>query len=489
MRIYWINPPVSNFSIFADTAWMEISSACPSHEWIEPTIDWEKYNTIDQIIKDIDDAKPDIVCFSSYVWNEHLCIDIAKELKDYITVRGGPQQDDGFEYFDYACGPLDPGEPFMVDLLNKLSGTNDPGRSRKFCEDSSILNHSVYMTNVAGKAKELNKRAILHLETTRGCPYSCTYCEWGGGIGTKLFRKPIENVEQEIDLASMLGFDEIDIVDANFGILDRDVDIVHMLGQNKIRYGYPQQTNVYGVTKNKVKNKLRVLEPLAQYGMMVSFSVPMQSLTEEVKKNIKRTDTPVEETLRMSMYLKDTYDINPRLELIMGLPGTTLKDFYEEMDLVDWVKNWEWSRYPFSILPATEAANPFYRALHKIKSARMPLPMNDCDLDNYYRNPSIITKYRMLEEVAVSSYSYTREEYIEMFFMNYTQRVIGPRLNTNEKYSIQMKRIYEDIKTKDWFQPLYHEIDKLTKGERPYDDFLHHEGKAWHEWVEEYYYG
>ena len=377
----------------------------------------------------------------------------------------------------------------MGNLLNELTKSTDPERSRKFCEESAILNNSTYLTNVSGEARSMGKMAVLQLETTRGCPYSCTYCEWGGGIGTKLFRKSIENVQAEIDLASLLRFDEIDIVDANFGILDRDVDIVHMLGRNKEKYGFPKGTNIYGVTKNRVENKLRVIEPLSQYKLMDSFSLPFQSLNDEVKKNIKRHDTPIQETLEMAMYIKNEYDVNPRLELIMGLPGTTLDDFYDEMNLVDWVKNWEWIRYPFSVLPATEAAKPFYRATHKIKTAEIPLPMNDCDLSNYYRNPSIITKYRMLEEVVVESYSFTREEYIEMFFMNYAQWVIGPRLNANEKYSVQMKRVYDNIKTEDWYKELYNELDKLTLGKRDYEDFLHYNGKSIHEIVEKNYYG
>lgn len=494
MRIYWINPPVSNFSIYADTAWMEISTACPSHEWIEPNINWEKYHEIDDIIEDIINAGPHMVCFSSYVWNEHICNDVAARLKELmintITCRGGPQQSEGFEYYDYACPPLDAGEPFMVDLLNKLTTSEDAPRTRAFCEESSLLKHQVYLANVVGTARSLNKKAILHYESTRGCPYSCTYCEWGGGIGSKLYKKPWKNIEDEINLACMLGFHEIDIVDANFGILDRDVDIVALLAKNKELLGYPELSNIYGVTKNKVANKLRVLEPMAKAKLMTTFSVPMQALNEEVKNNIKRHDTPIAETLEMAQYLKDTYDVNPRLELIMGLPGTTLEDFYAEMDLVYWTKNWEWSRYPFSILPATEAATPFYRALHKIKSVKMPLPMNDCDFTPTDNTSSIISKYRMQEEVAVEAYSFTREEYIEMFFMNYAQGVIGPRLKTepDNLYSTQMKHIYQLIKKQDWFKPIYQELDKLTRGERDYEDFLHYNGKTIGEWVEEKFY-
>ena len=42
------------------------------------------------------------------------------------------------------------------------------------------------------------------LETTRGCPYGCTYCDWGGGVGAKVIAKDLEYVEQDIEAISKL---------------------------------------------------------------------------------------------------------------------------------------------------------------------------------------------------------------------------------------------------------------------------------------------
>jgi hypothetical protein len=49
--------------------------------------------------------------------------------------------------------------------------------------------------------------------------------------------------------------------------------------------------------------------------------------------------------------------------------------------------------------------------------------------------------------------------------------------------------VYNDIKSKEWFKLLYTELDKLTLGERDYEDFLHYNGKSLRDIVEEQYYG
>jgi radical SAM superfamily enzyme YgiQ (UPF0313 family) len=41
------------------------------------------------------------------------------------------------------------------------------------------------------------------LETTRGCPYGCTYCDWGGGVSTTVLQKSLENVKQDIELMKL----------------------------------------------------------------------------------------------------------------------------------------------------------------------------------------------------------------------------------------------------------------------------------------------
>jgi len=488
MRIYWLNPSISFKAIYADTAWMELSSTCPNEYWIQPIINWDGYHTIEQLIDEILSHSPNMLCVSSYVWNEKLCSDVLEKIKtsnpSIITVRGGQKQTNN-NFIDYSCNPLSPGEPFIVELINKLTNSSYPIPTKQFPEESSLVKNASYISEVASIGKMKNIPSVVMLETTRGCPYACTYCEWGGGIGTKITQKPLQNVYDEIDLCSILKIKEIDIADANFGILPRDVDIIQKIVDNKNMFGYPKSTMLYGIAKTRLDKKEKILEIVIEGGLMDHFIVPIQGITQEVMNNIKRTDVPLQDTLNLAMKLRKKWNVEPIFELILGLPGSTLLDFYNEMDLVEYSGTWNWYRYPFSLLPATEAATSFYRTLHKIKTALMISPETD-DAADSNGSYNLIASYRSAQEIVVSTYSFTKEEWKEMFFMNWAQRVLGPNLSKDRKASEQMKEIYSEISKTRWFAKIKEQLDLLVEGKKE-TDYLDYDGLLIEDWVTKYY--
>ena len=285
-------------------------------------------------------------------------------------------------------------------------------------------------------------------------------------------------------MCSLLKISNIDLADANFGILKRDVDIIQRLADNKKQYGFPQSTYIYGIAKTKLEKKEKVLQIGFESGLMKWFPVPIQGITKEVTDNIKRTDVPLQDILNLALKLREKYNVEPRFELILGLPGSTLNDFYEEMDLTEYSKTWDWNRYVFTVLPATEAATPFYRALHKIKTAYMFTPENDMREERGSNN--LIAKYRSPQEIAVASYSFTKEEWKEMFFMNWAQRVLGPNLSKDRKASEQMKEIYSEISKTKWFAKIKEQLDLLVEGKKE-TDYLDYDGFLIEDWVTKYY--
>ena len=492
MRIYWLNPPISVRTLVADTAWINFSAVLNSHEWITPIIDWEPYETVDDVVAEIVSHSPDILCMSTYLWNERLCLEVAAQLKDsgIVIVRGGPHQT-GFQHIHYNCPPLATGEVFLKVLLDNLSkgNTEHPSLAIKQKYDfpaSSTLEYNIeYLTNVAGTAKKLKKTSVAHLETTRGCPYSCTYCEWGGGIGTKISQKPFDVVIKEVDLLSVLGYGNVDIIDANFGILSRDVSIIQRIADNKKMFGYPKNLLIYGIAKVKAEKREQILDIVFKNSLMDYYSLSIQTTSEEALANVKRTDIPLEENLKLAKKYAEKYNKHGKLEMIMGLPGSTLNDFYKEMDLVLHTKFWDWNRGPLSVLPATELANPLYQKLHKIKTAKVGITENEDNDITFYSN-CVLTKFKSPQEFVVESYSFTREEWKEMFFMNYAQRAVGPRLKADQTPSVEMRKFYQSIQSQEWFKNIKTEIDKIAAGERLDQDFLLFDGLRIEDWVEKH---
>src|SRR5690606_35936932 len=86
---------------------------------------------------------------------------------------------------------------------------------------------------------------ILAIETNRGCPYGCTFCDWGSSTLSRIRKFSIDRVAAEIEWAASHGVAAIDITDANFGIMSRDVEIARIIADIKRRTGFPQVVAFY----------------------------------------------------------------------------------------------------------------------------------------------------------------------------------------------------------------------------------------------------
>ena len=99
---------------------------------------------------------------------------------------------------------------------------------------------------------------------------------------------------------------------------------------------------------------------------------------------------------------------------------------------------------------------------------------------------NLIASYRSAQEIVVSTYSYTKEEWKEMFFMNYAQICIGPTISKTRKASEQMKEIYQQISKTEWFLKLKEQLDLLVEGKKE-TDYMYYDGKLIEDWVTKYY--
>lgn len=487
MRIYWLNPPISTRTLVADTAWMNFSAYMPEHDWITPIIDWEPIIEIEQLVEEILSKNPDVICMSTYMWNEKLCLEVAKLIKqktNILIIRGGPQQT-GFDNIDHNCDPVGAGEIYLKNFFDGVEPMKCGKGRFEFPDISSLEYNSEYLTNLSGIAKSLNKTSVVNFETTRGCPYSCTYCEWGGGIGTKVIQKPLDVVLRELDLISILGVGNIDIIDANFGILNRDVEVIQRIADNKAMFGYPNKMLIYGIAKVKVEKREKILDIAFANKLMDYYSLSIQTIDTKVLDNVKRKDITLDENMALAKKYKDIYGLTGKLELILGLPGYTLDTFYEETNLSLITGKWDWVRGPLTILPATEMANPLYRAMYGMKTSKIGVTEND-DNDIKYVSNCVIGKYKSPQEVVVQTNTFTRREWEEMFFMNYAQKVIGPTI-IDKKPSIGLREFYQEIQEYEWFKYLQKEFEKLSTGNRVTEDFLLYDGHLIEEWVTKFY--
>lgn len=485
MNIYWLNPPMSTRSFYCDLAWVNFSGLFNNHNWITPIIDWDEFKVIEDIMDHIEKQPVDVLMISNYTWNHILCGKVAEIIKEkypsIIVISGGPNQFDVPNYVDYSCFAMAHGEIFLTELLKQLEkhgkvvepdyipylitkNYKSPITKSKYdFPEKSLFEIKVdYLLEVIGQAKSKNKFVNLVYETTRGCPYSCVYCEWGaGGTGAKVSQKSVSVVKKEIELFAMLGIQEIGITDANFGILKRDIDIIKHIAECKKIYGYPQKILLYGLTKNSKKNKEAILDIIFEAKLMNYYFMAIQTTSLDALKNTKRVDISLKENLQLAKKYKKLYNSSAKVEMIMGLPGDTLENFYNEFNIFQQIGNWDSPRNMLTLLPNTEAYSEEYKQKYGIKSIMVGSFENE-EQDVYYISDSVIKQYRSPFELVIETYSFSTEDFKEMFFMNRVARILGPKVK--EDASIELKAMFNNIKQKEWYKPIDDWLQKLVDG-------------------------
>jgi len=331
----------------------------------------------------------DAVFFSTYVWNVRLSLKIAEELKrqrpEILTVFGGPHVPDRSEEFlrknrfvDIACH--NEGEQVFVSLLENLNDKNlkeVPGTSFISSDNRFVQNQKPprikdlkecsspylegYFEPLVGESGGSQWMTVW--ETNRGCPFSCTFCDWGSATQSRVFQFPMERIYQEIDWFAKKQIDFIFCADANFGILPRDIEIASYFAETKKKYGYPKALQVLG-TKNATERAYQVQKILLDAGLNKGVTVSFQSLDETTLKNIKRDNISLKTYHELQRRFQQQ-KIGTYTDLILGLPGETYDTFVEGVSKV--IESGQHDRIQFnnlSLLPNAEMGDPEYQKKH-----------------------------------------------------------------------------------------------------------------------------
>lgn len=498
MRIYYLNPPLNNKVLRLDYTWMSFKAFCPEHEWIEPILDWAAYPTVESVVEHALASRPELVLFSIYVWNEELCHAIARQLRAKLpaSVRfiiGGPQVSYSPDYlkthpyYDYSCSRH--GEVFLRAALPQLEqygalvdlsqvpyavSKTEQNFNQSYFQWESInlaANSAEYVVRMKAVADKTRRPLALDYESTRGCPFQCTYCEWGGGIGTRVIAKPLEQVLAELELFLMLGVEELGITDANFGILKRDAEVLDFIGRTHRALGFPKEVMLYGLAKTKRRQRQAVLERLLDYGLADHFFMAFQTTNPQALTSSKRTDLNQIEYLELFEDLRARYGVVGKVELILGLPDSTLADFYREMDYIQFTHGWQYARNVLTVLPNAELAQASYRAQHRIETFWAGVSNNEEQYhgESTYNQASILSQYRSRVEIVCQANGYSRREWQTMHVLDIVQRLVGPHLT--RRASVIFPRLWTALLQEPWFGVIDEHYRRLFNNEI-YHDFL-----------------
>lgn len=181
------------------------------------------------------------------------------------------------------------------------------------------------------KALDLSPYDVALIETNRGCPYHCSFCYWGGAVGTRLAKaNDLDRVREELVCIGAAKVPSVFVCDANFGILERDVDIAKLVVETFRRYGAPSSFHV-NWAKNNADRVGEIVALLRNGGVRTNVYVAIQSLHREALRLADRSELGMQEMLALADKMNRQH-CEVGCELIFGLPGESLADFCAAYD-------------------------------------------------------------------------------------------------------------------------------------------------------------
>ena len=354
-------------------------------ENIKDDIDVEIFKYPDDLSNYLDKDIPQLACFSNFSWNIKLSHEFAKRIKEFspntITVFGGPNFPDKAEeqqeflkqypaidfYLEYE------GEKCFVELYNELKKLNFD--KEKFIKTKPLVHNiryldgdeiirgalgdkflhlealpSPYLTGMLDKF--FDDTLIPMMQSTRGCPFTCTFCWEGGSYFTKTPRYTQDRIVAELNyIAERVKTKDLQITDANFGMFPKDIDTAKSIKdiQNKFN-GYPETV----LTATAKTGKERTLEIVKILGTSLPATAAVQSTDAEVLTNIKRKNVSQDVLVDFSKGIEKEGG-QSEAEIILCIEGDTKEKHIKTVtDMLD--ANMKFIRlYQFMMLPGTQS--------------------------------------------------------------------------------------------------------------------------------------
>ncbi len=379
-------------------------------------------------------SAPSVAAFSTYIWNFSYNKTLARMIKEKypecVIIFGGHHVSPGgalleeCPYIDYLLHGE--GEIIFRRLLRAVLGLEEaceiPGISMR--TEKGILTNpemissecdfpSPYLTGYFDKIiKEHPEKDFMALiETSRGCPNSCAYCDWSN-MKSKIRKFPLERIYGEIEWMTEHKIFGLGSADSNFGMFPRDEEIADRIIESKKKCGYPVgfQTSY---AKNSNETVFNIGMKFEKAEMNKGITLSFQSMNDEVLENIGRKNISIESYSQlMNMY--NRAGIATYTELILGLPGETYESIVSGIDKLlrlgqhnsIYIHNCEW-------LPCSIMGRPDYVERFKIKTSHIPL-------NQPHREPDENDTIEEFSSVVTSTYSMDENEWKKMNLFSYT---------------------------------------------------------------------
>jgi radical SAM superfamily enzyme YgiQ (UPF0313 family) len=320
------------------------------HGYYDPSI-----RTAEEIAEEIARERPDLVGFSCYVWNTPDVLRVTKALKRILPkveiILGGPEVsyhhlrilekhpeidwvtvNEGEETFrELVRAKLEGRQEdirAIAGLAQRVSGVPTSPTPRPFLKELDRL-PSPFLTGVLSVCEV---RGGANYQTARGCPFVCTFCDYGRN--QPYFEFSLERVRAEFEVFKAQGARLLFNTDPTFNYSRKRAEGVLQLA---IDIGL-EVTHWFEVFPSLVNDDLVELLQRSHHAYV---GCGIQTTNPVTMKNIRRVWKP-DVIAPVLDKLGGRRNVTMTYEVIMGLPGDSLADYKRSL-------SWVYDRNPANI--------------------------------------------------------------------------------------------------------------------------------------------
>ena len=300
--------------------------------------------TTENVYSEIMKQSPEVLCFSVYIWNvefiKKLCDDIKKVSPRTVIILGGPEVTynsaeilEQNSCIDFCiCGA---GERSLAELLQRIElgkSVNDIDGVSYVCNGEIVsrgISKVSFCDTVSPYTEEMLSFCsgkIFYYESSRGCPFGCSYCLSSCDDGVMYLS--VSRVFEELTAIVKAGYKLIKFVDRTFNAnAKRSYEIVEFIINNT-----GDATFHFEIGADLLTDELIKLLATAPPGK-IQLEAGIQSTNEKTLEAINRKADLVNLFKRVRQ-LVNVGNIHMHVDLIAGLPFEDYRSFSQSFNEV-----------------------------------------------------------------------------------------------------------------------------------------------------------
>jgi len=297
---------------------------------------------INNVLEDKLCYKPDIIGFSCYIWNIEFILKLCSSLKKINSniriILGGPEVSfdvnefmNDNPYIDYIIkGEGEISSYKLFRYLRRDGVSLDDIKGLVYRKGEEIVDNGepqlieeIDIIPFPYEEKDCSSNKIIYYESSRGCPYNCTYCLSSTIKGVRFFS--IDRVKKDLLWFINNEVKLVKFVDRTFNCNRYGLEIMKFLVDNRRNTRFHFEVSAEILSDEAIEFLTKVPPGLFQ------FEIGVQSTNNRTLSQVNR-NTDIKKLFQNVKKLRSSNNIHIHLDLIAGLPGEDYNSFAKSFD-------------------------------------------------------------------------------------------------------------------------------------------------------------